>query len=169
MNAISERRWKFLSWTSIVMFALGFWLSGSLILDFVVVPGLSLSGMMTQGGFASAGYIIFGLFNRIELVCAALVLTGFLVFRRHHTFINIQERWSIILASVLLGIALIYTYFLTPEISAFGLQVNPFEATNTMPSAMISLHWSYWMLEILKLAIGGTLLSWCYRDSCELR
>ncbi|MEA5533942.1 hypothetical protein [Crocosphaera sp. XPORK-15E] len=169
MNAISERRWKFLSWTSIVMFALGFWLSGSLILDFVVIPGLSLSGMMTQGGFASAGYIIFGLFNRIELVCAALVLTGVLVFRRHHTFINLQERWSIILGSVLLLIALIYTYFLTPEMSGFSLEINPFEATNTMPSTMISLHWSYWILEVIKLIIGGTLLSWCYRGSCELK
>lgn len=169
MNALSNRRWKFLSWTTIVMFVLGFWLSSSIVLDFVVVPGLSLSGMMNQGGFASAGYIIFGLFNRIELVCAALVLTGFLIFRRHHLLIHLQERWSIILASLLLGITLIYTYFLTPEMSAFGLEINPFEATNTMPSAMISLHWSYWMLEVIKLAIGGTLLRWCYRDSCEIR
>ncbi len=169
MNALSNNRWKFLSWTTVVMFALGFWLSSSIILDCVVIPGLSLSGMMSEGGFASAGYIIFGLFNRIELVCAALVLTGFLIFRRHHLLIHLQERWSIILASVLLGIALIYTYFLTPELSAFGLEINPFSATNTMPSAMISLHWSYWILEAVKFAIGVTLLRWCYRDSCELR
>lgn len=168
MNAISDRRWKFLSWTTAVMFALGFWLSSSIVLDFVVIPGLSLSGMMNQGGFASVGYIIFGLFNRIELVCAALVLTGFLIFRRHHLFVNFQERWSIILASVLLGIALIFTYFLTPEMSAFGLEINPFEMTNTMPSAMISLHWSYWILEVIKLIIGGTLLHWCYQNSCQL-
>lgn len=169
MNALSNRRWKFLSWTTIVMFALGFWLSSSILLDCIVIPGLSLSGMMNQGGFASAGYIIFGLFNRIELLCAALVLTGFLIFRRHHLLIHLQERWSIILASVLLGITLVYTYFLTPELSAFGLEINVFEATTTMPFMMIPLHWSYWILEGVKFVIGVTLLRWCYRDSCELR
>ncbi len=169
MNALSNNRWKFLSWTTVVMFALGFWLSSSLILDCVVIPGLSLSGMMNEGGFASAGFIIFGLFNRIELVCAALVLTGFLIFRRYHLLIHLQERWSTVLASILLGIALIYTYFLTPELSAFGLEINAFSATNTMPSIMIPLHWSYWILEAVKVVLCLTLLSWCYRDSCELR
>lgn len=168
MNAISDRNGKSINWTAIVMFALGFWLSGSLILDFVIIPGLSVSGMMNQEGFVSAGYLIFGLFNRIELVCAALVLTGFLGFRRHHTLINIQERWSIALSGVLLAIALIYTYILTPQMSGFGLQLNQFATTNTMPAAMISLHWSYWTLEIVKLIIGVTLLRWCYRDSCNL-
>lgn len=169
MNALSNNRWKFLSWTTVVMLALCFWLSSSIVLDFVVIPSLSLSGMMNEGGFASAGYIIFGLFNRIELVAAALVLTGFLIFRRYHLLIHLQERWSVILASVLLGIALIYTYFLTPELSGFGLEINSFAATDAMPSAMISLHWSYWILEFIKFGIGFTLLRWCYQDSCELR
>jgi len=35
--------------------------------------------MMTQAGFATAGYLIFWNFNRIELLSAALVLTGVLV------------------------------------------------------------------------------------------
>jgi hypothetical protein len=150
------------------MFTLGFWLSASFIIDFVMIPGLSLSGMMNQGGFASAGYIIFGLFNRIELICAAIILTGFLAFRRHHTLIHLQEHWSIILASVLLVIALIYTYILTPQMSGLGLQLNSFEATNTMPPAMITLHWSYWLLEGVKFLLGATLLKWCYRDSCSI-
>ena len=97
------------------------------------------------------------------------MLTGFLIFRRHHLLIHLQERWSIILASVLLGITLVYTYFLTPELSAFGLEINVFEATTTMPFMMIPLHWSYWILEGVKFVIGVTLLRWCYRDSCELR
>ena len=168
MNTISERNGKSLNWTTIVMFTLGFWLSASLILDFVMIPGLSLSGMMNQGGFASAGYLIFGCFNRIELICAALVLTGFLVFRRHHTLIHLQERWSVILAGLLLAITLVYTYILTPQMSGLGLQLNQFATTNTMPPAMISLHWGYWVLETIKFIVGVTLLRWCYRDSCPL-
>ncbi|ACK66285.1 conserved hypothetical protein [Rippkaea orientalis PCC 8801] len=168
MNTISERNGKSLNWTTIVMVTLGFWLSASLMLDFVMIPGLSLSGMMNQGGFASAGYLIFGVFNRIELICAALVLTGFLVFRRHHTLIHLQERWSVILAGLLLAIALIYTYILTPQMSGFGLQLNGFDPLQTMPPAMISLHWGYWILELIKLSIGVTLLRWCYRNSCSL-
>ncbi len=168
MNTISEGNRKSVSWTTIVMFALGFWLSASLILDCVMIPGLSLSGMMNQGGFASAGYLIFGCFNRIELICAALILTGFLVFCRHHTLIQSQERWSVLLAGILLIIPLIYTYILTPQMSGLGLQLTLFESTNTMPPAMISLHWGYWILEGIKFLIGITLLRWCYRNSCKL-
>jgi hypothetical protein len=56
------------------MLTLGFWFSSSIILDWVIIPSLYVSGMMTQSGFASAGYLIFWNFNRIELVCAALIL-----------------------------------------------------------------------------------------------
>ena len=150
------------------MFALGFWLSGSLLLDSVIIPGLSAAGMMAQAGFASAGYLIFGIFNRIELLCAALVLTSFLAFRHHHYLTRKQETWSIPLSVVLLAIAIIYTYILTPQMSGMGLQLNQFASENTMSSAMISMHGGYWGLEIIKFFIGATLLRWCYRNSCSL-
>ncbi|MGK7873555.1 MAG: hypothetical protein AB4426_09665 [Xenococcaceae cyanobacterium] len=168
MDAISNRGLKQISWSTVVMFALGFWLSGSLILDSVIIPGLSAAGMMTQEGFPSAGYFIFGIFNRIELLCAALVLTGFLVFRRNHNLTRQQESWSIVLSGVLLTITLIYTYILTPQMSGLGLQLNLFESTTTMSAAMISMHEGYWLLEVIKLLAGATLLRWCYRNSCTL-
>lgn len=168
MNAISERNAKLINWTTVVMFALGFWLSGSLILDSVIIPGLFATGMMAQAGFASAGYTIFGIFNRVELLCAALVLTSFLVFYRQHNLSEKQERWSIILASLLLAIAIIYTYILTPQMSGLGLQLNVFDSATAMPPEMISLHWGYWLLEATKLIAGATLLRWCYRNSCSL-
>ena len=105
MDAISGRS-RQINWSTVVMFALGFWLSGSLILDSVIIPGLLATGMMSQETFANAGYLIFGIFNRIELICAALVLTGFLVFRHHHNLTKQQERWSIILGGVLFGLTL---------------------------------------------------------------
>jgi uncharacterized membrane protein len=170
MSVISSNTFKQINWSATIMFALGFWLSGSLILDFVLIPGLSATGMMSQDGFASAGFLIFGIFNRIELVCAALVLTGFLVFSRYHN-LNLnqqQERWSVILASLLLVIALVYTYIFTPQMSSLGLELNWGNPSTEMPAAMVSMHGVYWILEATKFITGLTLLSWCYRNSCQI-
>jgi hypothetical protein len=171
MNAISERGLKSPNWSAIVMFALGFWLSGSLIIDFAIVPSLWVTGMMNLSGFASAGYTLFGIFNRIELLCAALVLTGCLGLRFDRLISwgdRTQERLSLILSGFLLVIPLIYTYFLTPQISSLGLQLNFFETISTMPPAMIYLHEGYWLLEIAKFVVGAILLRWCFRNSCTL-
>ncbi len=165
MDAISDRGLKQISWSTVVMFALGFWLSGSLLLDSVIIPSLSAAGMMASAGFASAGYLIFGVFNRIELLCAAAVLTSFLVLRRRNNF----SPWSVVLGGLLLTIPLIYTYILTPQMSGLGLQLNLFEESVTnMPEAMIFMHWGYWSLEAIKFIAGVTLLRWCYRNSCTL-
>jgi hypothetical protein len=168
MNALSNGGLKQINWSTVVLFTLGFWLSASLVLDLVIVPGLLASGMMAGSGFASAGYLIFGIFNRIELVCAALILCSFLVFRHYHNLNPQQERWSTVFAVVLLAIALIYTYILTPQMSGMGLQLNQFDVGNIMSASMMQLHGSYWILEIIKLITGATLLRWCYRNSCIL-
>ena len=168
MDVIRDRNFRQISWSTIVLFALGFWLSGSLVLDAVIIPSLSAAGMMSDTGFASAGYLIFGLFNRIELLCGALVLTSFLVFSRHHNFNPQQQRWAIFLALLMLAIAAIYTYVMTPQMSALGLQLDSVESQDPMSTAMISIHWVYWFLEATKLIAGATLLRWSYRNSCTL-
>lgn len=164
MNTISNSGSKQINWSTLVMLTLGFWLSGSLLLDSVIIPGLSASGMMSNG----AAYVIFEIFNHIELLCGALVLTGFLVFSRYHNFTHQQEVWSIILSALMLSIALVYTYILTPQMGGLGLELNVLETTTTMPAAMISLHKVYWVLEAIKLLAGVTLLNWCYRNACRL-
>ncbi|ACK70630.1 conserved hypothetical protein [Gloeothece citriformis PCC 7424] len=164
MNTYSERGLKQINWPILVMFVLGFWLSATIVLDLVIMPSLLASGMMATQGFASAGYLIFGIFNRLELLCAAIVLSGFLVFRRHHTLTHFHESLSVFLAGFLLVITLIYTYILTPYMSGLGLQLNWFDSFNTMNPAMIPMHWSYWILEGCKLLFGFILLKWCYKD-----
>jgi uncharacterized membrane protein len=168
MSVISNNTFKQINWSGTIMFALGFWLSGSFVLDFILIPSLSASGMMAEGGFATAGFVIFGIFNRIELVCAALVLTGFLVFFLGHNLNPQQERWSIILASLLLVITLAYTYIFTPQMTSLGLELNWVNPSNEMPKAMISMHGAYWLLESIKFIGGATLLNWCYRNSCRI-
>jgi hypothetical protein len=152
------------------MFVLGFWLSASLVLDLVIFPSLFASGMMSQGGFASAGYLLFGVFNRIELLCAAFVLCGFLIFFRQHTLAHLKEKSSLLLAGILLAIALIFTYWLTPQLSAWGMAAStPWsDRLSAMPPEMLTLQAGYWLLESIKILAGFTLLRWCYRDSCRL-
>ena len=168
MDAISNRNFKQISWSTLVMFVLGFWLSSSLLIDAIIIPSLSAAGMMVEPGFPSASYLIFGVYNRLELICAALVLTSFLVFSRHHNFSEHQEKKAVILAGLMLVIATVYTYILTPQMSSLGLELNLFANSAEMPGAMVSMHWIYWILEATKLAVGATLLRWSYRNSCSL-
>lgn len=163
MTAASSIQLKRPIWQTIVMLTLGFWLSGSLILDWVIMPSLYVSGMMTQSGFATAGYLIFWNFNRIELLSAALVLTGVLTLGTQFAANN-WRRSAIALSVLLLAISLIETYFLTPQMSATGLQLNLFESAAEIPVTMNQLHVGYWVLEAVKLIAGGTLLSWCFRQ-----
>ena len=154
-------------WQTIVCLTFAFWLSSCLLLDLVIMPSMFVSGMMTEPGFATAGSTIFSVFNRVELVCAGLGLTGLLVLRNRSKDSGFRGRTAIILSLMLLAIALIDTYALTPEMTALGANLNLFEPVAEVPTAMNQLHSGYWALEILKFALGGTILSWCYRQVTE--
>ena len=163
MTAISTSRVESIKprWQAIVMVALIFWLSGSLIIDLVIMPSLYVSGMMTSPEFATAGNLMFWGFNRVELICAALAMTGLMVLSNLSSDLGKQSRTAIILSLVLLAIALIDTYALTPQMSALGMQLNLFDSAE-VPTSMNLLHKGYFALEAVKLAIGAALLSWCY-------
>jgi len=128
------------------------------------MPSLYVSGMMTQAGFATAGYLIFWNFNRIELLSAALVLTGILVLGGMQLAATNWHRNAISLSVLLLAVSLIETYFLTPQMCATGLDLNLFESVAEIPATMNQLHAGYWVLEAVKLVAGGTLLNWCFKQ-----
>ena len=170
MNIISRVGYKHPTWQNLIIFTLGFWLSASIFLDWVIMPTLYVSGMMTQSNFASAGYLIFWNFNRVELLCASLVITGFFVLQKVQREIdasyNPTSWWSggvIALAILLLGVSLVDTYFLTPQMSAIGMQLNLFETTSEIPSGMGLMHGIYWSLEGVKLLAGSLLIGFCLR------
>ncbi|MDQ2097362.1 MAG: DUF4149 domain-containing protein [Tychonema bourrellyi B0820] len=164
MTAITTSRVESIRprWQAIVMVALIFWLSGSLIVDLVIMPSLYVSGMMISPDFAVAGNLMFWGFNRVELICAGLAATGLMVLSNLSSGFGKQSRRAIILSLVLLAIALIDTYALTPQMSALGMQLNLFDAAE-VPTGMNLLHQGYFGLEAVKLAVGGTLLTWCYQ------
>jgi len=153
-------------WQTLVLWALGFWLSSSLILDFVFMPGLYVSGMMESPDFTAAGYTLFWGFNRVEILCAALILTAILVLRqrqrRNIMVSGSRSRWAVELAGGLLLIPVIYAYGLTPAMSAVGMPLDA--APLAVAPAMNQLHGLYWGLECLKLLAGFALLRLCYSD-----
>jgi hypothetical protein len=156
----SARRWQ-----NIAFGSLGFWVSGSLILDLVIMPTLWTSGMMESSGFAAASYSIFWIFNRVELLCAAAVLSSIwalsAVSRAHVD----TKRELLAGAMMLMAIALSYTFVLTPYMSGLGVNLDVFATTKSLPIEMDRLHSIYWVLEVSKLGIAGLLLSKCDRSS----
>lgn len=168
MEAISSRNIKTINWSTAIALALGFWLSGSVVFDFLVVPGMLTSGMMNEPGFASAGYIIFGAFNHVELLCAATVLAGCLVYRFGFGFTSQLNTKAIVIATGLLAIALTYTYILTPQMSGLGMPLDLFAVGEKASTSMTAMHIAYWSLEAVKLVGATALLRIFYRDSCAI-
>jgi hypothetical protein len=152
--------WQF-NWESILLAVAAFWLSSSLLLDFLLMPTLYESGMMTAPDFAAAGYSI---------------LSGLLVLRQQRGSTGVvisgsRSRWALMLGGLLLAIALAYTYVLTPQMGALGIHlsnpaVDPLPAAvgQSVPAGMGLLHGLYWALEALKLFAIGWLTKLCYRD-----
>ncbi len=154
-------------WTTIVLASLAFWLSSSLLLDLVIMPSLYTAGMLARPDFVPAGYSLFWVFNRIEVLCAALVLTGLWVLRRSQNSLHRKGFAPMVLSSVLLTIALLYTYVMAPSMTALSLDLTLFESVvqpvATSPE-MIHLQVGYWGMEVLKLSLGGVLLGLCWSD-----
>lgn len=145
-------------WQHLIIGSLGFWLSGSLILDLVIMPTLWMTGMMESSGFASASYSIFWIFNRVELLCAATALSGVWALSRVSQIHRQSEMF--VGAGMLLAIAMSCTFILTPYMSGLGLDLDIFATAKSIPVEMNQMHSIYWVLEASKLGIAGMLLNW---------
>ena len=152
MTAVSRADFKFVNWRKNLVLVLAFWLSSSLLLDLVIMPSLFAAGMMTQTDFAAAGYGIFWVFNRLELLASAVILTSVLVGQKTE-----KAPTSLVLAGVLFAIAIACTYCLSPQMSSLGLNLNWLEPAQ-VPTSMNQLHLTYWTLEACKLSAGIWLL-----------
>jgi hypothetical protein len=149
-------------WQSIAIGSLGFWLSGSLILDLVIMPTLWTTGMMESSGFASASYSIFWIFNRLELLCAAAILSSIWALRVSSR--SARQPKMLVGAVMLMAIAMSYTFILTPYMSGLGIDLDILAPTKSLPGEMNQMHSIYWVLEASKLGIAGLLLSLCNRS-----
>ncbi|EAW36944.1 DUF4149 domain-containing protein [Lyngbya sp. PCC 8106] len=166
MTTFSKVEYNPSRWLTVILITLALWMGGSMVLDFVIMPSMYMTGMMNQSEFASAGSMIFSAFNRVEILCAAVGLTGLMALG-----ITLPEGFSnrirtlSILAVGLLAIALTYTYGLTPQMTALGLNLNLFNPVTEVPTGMNQLHFSYFSLELIKLTCVGIVLGWCVRTT----
>jgi hypothetical protein len=163
-NRFSLRETPAKRWRNIAIGSLGFWISGSLILDLVIMPTLWMTGMMESSGFASASYSIFWIFNRVELVCAAMALSSIWALSKVSRASVDAQREMLVGSVMLMAIALSYTFILTPYMSGLGLDLDIFATTKSIPAEMNQMHSIYWVLEASKLGIAGLLLSRCNRE-----
>ena len=160
------------SWDALVLLVATFWLSSSVLLDFFMMPMMYESGMMNEPGFATGSYSLFWVFNRVEMLCAAAILTGLLVIRERRSQFDVvasgsRSRWALMLSGALLAIALAYTYFFTPHLSAMGLDLSggfSGSLSESNASEMSTLHFAYWAVESVKLVGVAFLMKLCYRD-----
>ena len=171
MTSFSRLSSQQFRWGSLVLFVATFWLSVSLFLDLIMMPMMYESGIMADSGFASAGYSLFWTYNRLEMLCAAVILTALLALHqrlrdRIQTVIisGSRSRWALGIGGLLLAITLAYTYLLTPEMGALGLSLSAEAGEAAVPAAMNWMHAAYWSLEVLKLGAIAGLLKLCYRD-----
>jgi hypothetical protein len=169
MNSLSSPATKPTNWLGIVLFSIMFWLSSSLLLDFVVMPGLFVSGMMSQPDFGTAGYSLFWVFNRIELICGASIVSGLLIARQQRSdrdviSSGVRSRWALEIAAVLFTVALLLTYGLSPAMGALGVSLDALDSNHPLPTAMNQLHAAYWALEAVKLLGCGALLKLFLQD-----
>lgn len=145
------------SWTKYLLFVLLGWLGATLVLDFVVMPSLYLTGMMTSTDFAGAGYVLFGVFNHAELLAGAAILTGLLALLNEGALRAYSRAATVIQGLTLMTIALFYTYCLTPAMSAMVLSLDGSQLVE-VTRAMNILQAEYWGLEAIKLSILVVLI-----------
>jgi hypothetical protein len=106
---------------------------------------------------------MFWVFNRIELVCAAIALSSIFALAKIHPHSSYDRPELRAGAVVLLAIALSYTFVLTPYMSGLGIDLNYLSIAKSIPLEMDRLHSIYWVLEMSKIGIAGMLFAWCDR------
>lgn len=168
------------TWMTALAAIMGFWLSATLLLDFTIMPSMYFSGMMNSPNFGAVGYMLFSMFNRIELVCAAVALSAGLWFLLSPKYTERQKIEVGFSAVMLLAIALCYTFILTPQMGGLSVDLHLIDGLGTLnggledlqmhstlstvPAGMNQMHVVYWVLEAVKITALASMLGVAYRQ-----
>jgi hypothetical protein len=143
-----------------LVFVLALWLGGSALLDFVVMPTFYFTGMMASARFASASESLFLTFNNLEIILGAIVIAVRAQCQKSHG--GFYRRLGVLgLPMVMLTVALLYRYLLTPQMAGMGVSLD-WMSESTIPTGMMMMHAAYWLLEGGKLMAGVVLLNRCF-------
>ena len=151
-------------WGIVALVALALWLGGSLVLDLIVMPSLYWTGMMKDPMFMEAGNLLFGVFNRVELVLAGLTLAGLLATAYQQELPPQLRRGLVGLGLLLLSVVMVQTYGVTPSMVSLGATLTWPTVMPTVPAGMDQMHGLYFALETVKLLAGALVLGLWGRD-----
>jgi hypothetical protein len=166
MNSVVQHR-ALDFWFKALLLALAVWLGASLCFDFLIMPMMYTSGMMQDASFSAMGSSLFGMFNHLEFLTAGLILTGLLILWRQLPSNQGNMTLLTLLAVGLIAIAALYTYYLSPQMGAIGLQMSQAE-TPSLVTEMNVFHGFYAILEVLKLVGLGFCLKRLYKVQTAL-
>jgi uncharacterized membrane protein len=133
--------------------AVALWIGGMAALDFVDAPLRFATPALSRNQAVALGQAVFARFNRIEVACGIVALAAAVVAR--------SARWTVAVTALMLLLAIVQTFYLTPEITRLAAGLDFVNRTPGDPryAAIRSLHGIYAMVEIAVFAGGVAVLA----------
>jgi uncharacterized membrane protein len=135
--------------------AVALWVGGMAALDFIDAPLRFATPGISRNQAVALGQAVFSRFNRVELALGIVALAAAAPAR--------SARWTIVVAALMLALAAVQTFYLTPEITRLAAGLDFVNRTPGDPryAAIRSLHNLYAALEIAVFAGGiAVLIGW---------
>jgi uncharacterized membrane protein len=133
--------------------AVALWVGGMAALDFVDAPLRFAAPALSRNQAVALGQAVFARFNRIEIACGIVTLAAAIAAR--------SARWTVVVTAVMLALAAVQTFYLTPEITRLAAGLDFVNRTPGDPryAAIRSLHSLYAVAEIAVFAGGIAVLA----------
>lgn len=133
--------------------AAALWIGGMAALDFIDAPLRFATPALTRNQAVALGQAVFARFNQIEVACGIAALATAAAAR--------SARWTIAVTAVMLILAAVQTFYLTPEITRLAAGLDFVNRTPGDPryAAIRSLHGIYAVVELAIFAGGVAVLA----------
>ena len=133
--------------------AVALWVGGMAALDFVDAPLRFATPALSRNQAVALGQAVFARFNQIEVACGVVALAAAVAAR--------SARWTVAVTAVMLTLAAVQTFHLTPEITRLAAGLDFVTRTPGDPryAAIRSLHGLYAVVELAVFAGGIAVLA----------
>lgn len=133
--------------------AIALWIGGMAALDFIDAPLRFATPALTRNQAVLLGQAVFARFNQIEVACGVAALAAAIAAR--------SPRWTVVVTAVMLILAAVQTFYLTPEITRLAAGLDFVNRTPGDPryAAIRSLHGLYAAVELAIFAGGVVVLA----------
>lgn len=139
--------------TAVRTLAVALWVGGMAALDFIDAPLRFATPAISRNQAVALGQAVFARFNRVEVALGVLALIAAAVAR--------SARWTVMVTALMLLLAAVQTFYLTPEITRLASGLDFVNRTPGDPryAAIRSLHGAYAVAEIAVFTGGIVVLA----------